>query len=256
VVSNVAFGLGFTPLLLLAQRPFWEMDTPWAAVAMGFLFFTGALSGLLSITKGDVSVSTPVMGIKAVLVAVFLSFIFGRALDWSIWAGSVMSVIGLFFMQLRLSGEHLHVGRTILLASLSAACYAGCDSIFEVFGSGDQMFMFLPVASFLSGVFALSLLPFTSAPITKVPKDSRKWLALGAFLLVLQGYGIAIAIGIFQDAAGANIVYSTRGMWSVVLVAVAGDLFQSKEADISRSLMIRRFIGAAFLTLAVVFVFM
>lgn len=255
--SNVSFGLGFIPLLLLAEKPVWEMNHPAMAILCGFLFFCGALCALLSITKGDVSLSTPVMGVKAVLVAVLLAVFFDEAFNWTIWAGSITSVVGLFVMQLQFKGENLqHVGRTILLAGGSALAYASCDALFQIYGGHEEMFVFLPTASFMSGVFAFLLLPFMKNPVTDLPRPARKWLILGCVTLVLQGHGIAVAIGLFQDAAGANIVYSTRGMWSVLLVVLVGHWFHSTEGHISRSLMIRRLLGSALLTLAVVFVFL
>ena len=68
-VSNIVLALSFTPLLVfLREGPDWS-QWHWP-VLTGCCYFLGQLFTLIAIKSGDVSVQTPMMGMKLIFVAV------------------------------------------------------------------------------------------------------------------------------------------------------------------------------------------
>jgi hypothetical protein len=60
---------------------------------------------------------------------------------------------------------------------------------------------------------------------------------------------------VFGDATAVNIVYGTRGLWSVLLVWLAGRWLGSDEGSRGATVLGGRLAGAALMTAAVVVVF-
>src|SRR3954467_9282757 len=67
-IANWTAVIAFTPLWLLGGAPF-----TWGhllhAVLAGTCFFVGQIFTFLALTRGDVSVATPVLGTKVIVVA-------------------------------------------------------------------------------------------------------------------------------------------------------------------------------------------
>ena len=66
-------------------------------------------------------------------------------------------------------------------------------------------------------------------------------------LLVLMSF----AIGFFRVPTEANVFYSCRGLWAILLVAFLGRRMGLREGNVSRSTQIRRAIGAGLLVLGI-----
>ena len=78
-----------------------------------------------------------------------------------------------------------------------------------------------------------------------------RWLAPGAALLGLQACGIAYAIIVFRSATTTNIVYNSRGVWSVLLVWTVGHWFDNAERAQGHGVMGRRLAGLLLLLAAI-----
>jgi len=70
-------------------------------------------------------------------------------------------------------------------------------------------------------------------------------------MLSLQAMGISYAIAVYREVTKVNILYNTRGIWSVVLVWIIGHWFENAERDHGARVMFRRLAGAALLLSAV-----
>src|SRR6185503_6184125 len=76
VVTNVIFALVFSSLWMIGGR--WPEPAVWIQpAAAAFLFLGGQVLALVALQRGDVSVATPVMDLKVVLVAFFVTWILG-----------------------------------------------------------------------------------------------------------------------------------------------------------------------------------
>ena len=70
--------------------------------------------------------------------------------------------------------------------------------------------------------------------------------------MAVQGFLLVAAIGGFKIATEANIIYASRGLWSIVIIWFAGKSLGIHEKNIGKSMMLRRLAGASLLMLAVV----
>src|SRR5262245_21148096 len=114
-VANVAGALCFQPLWLFGgtvHAALW-----WQPAIAGVCFALGQWFVFLSLDGGDVSVATPVLGLKILLVAVFVTVLTGQHLRWQLWAAAVLATAGIAFLNQRgHHGAHPRVGRTIVTA--------------------------------------------------------------------------------------------------------------------------------------------
>ena len=77
-------------------------------------------------------------------------------------------------------------------------------------------------------------------------------ILLAALLSGLQAILITLSIGIWKDAAGVNIVYATRGLWSIALVWIIGHRLKNTERQTSGGrTMALRLAGAILIVTAV-----
>ena len=77
--------------------------------------------------------------------------------------------------------------------------------------------------------------------------DRRAWLWVGggAALLAVTNAGIALAIAQWRAATAVNIIYSLRGLVSVVSVWAIGHWFASEEQHLDPRVLRARLFGAA-----------
>jgi hypothetical protein len=88
-----------------------------------------------------------------------------------------------------------------------------------------------------------------------VTGSTWKWLIAGCVLNGLQTLGMVICVGLFRHpnaATAVNIVYNSRGIWSVMLVWILGGWFGNIEREQGARVMTARFTGAVLLLSAIV----
>ncbi|NJK92795.1 MAG: DMT family transporter [Blastochloris sp.] len=231
-------------------------ETWWPPVLSGFLFFVGQIFTFLSLTRGDVSIATPVLGTKVILVAVFLWVLLGERVAASVWVAAVLATLGIALLQWGSPVQHRdRTGRTVLLAFCSAAAFALGDIVVQrwcpVLGFG----WFMPISSSVTMLLSFFLIPYFNGPLWKWPEGSVAFIWLGLGLLALQALGMAVSIGIYGDAAGTNIVYASRGLWTVLLIWWVGHWFANQEREQGAGTMVTRLLGAVFIMSAVILIF-
>jgi hypothetical protein len=90
-----------------------------------------------------------------------------------------------------------------------------------------------------------------------IPRRALGYLAAGVALFTLQSLVLIRAIGAFGDAAGANVVYSSRGLWGIVFVWLIGSWFGNRELHACPPRVIwARVAGAVLVSIATVLVFL
>jgi ABC-type microcin C transport system permease subunit YejB len=63
--------------------------------------------------------------------------------------------------------------------------------------------------------------------------------------------GLGTTIGLFGDATGANVVYSSRGLWSLLLLALVAHHLGVKDSVRDRSTLLLRVLGSILILAAV-----
>jgi drug/metabolite transporter (DMT)-like permease len=254
-VSNVAMGLIFAPLWLLGGvEPTWV--TLGQAALCAALFFTGQVFTFAALA-GDVSLATPVLGLKIIFVAGASALLVAEPVRPAWWIAAALGTAAVALLQAtpRTGGGGQHAGRTVALAAGAALAFAFADVLVQRFTPTWGPGRFLPLMFGLVAVFSLGLIPVFVAPLRTIPRAAWVWLLPGAVLLAMQAAGMAFTLGTHGRATAANILYSTRGLWSVLAVGLLGAwLGTAGERKLPPEVFRRRLWGAGLMMAAVALV--
>jgi len=232
------------------QDFFWPVVAGATALLAGILVF-------LSLRSGDVSVATPILGAKVIMVAALVVVLGKTSLSIDLWVAAVLAAIGVVLVAgQKVAGGHRkqHL-LTALYSFLGAGVFAFTDVILEIHASTLGFWIFFPIMTtsmaILTVVFVLLL---DLRHVWKIPPQAGKPLFIGALLMSLQALCMASSIGIFKAATAANVIYSSRTFLSVIAIWGLGRLFGLPEMAGKPDHLVRRFIGAMLLFAGIVFV--
>ncbi|MEM7680815.1 MAG: hypothetical protein AAF288_02565 [Planctomycetota bacterium] len=128
-----------------------------------------------------------------------------------------------------------------LLAALSFAAF---DVGVKQWSPVNEFGRLVPPAMLVALALCATLPILTGEKVFIRPRAGRRWLALAAALFSAQALVLIWALGKYGDPTGMNVVYGSRGVWSVLLVALAGVFVTSVETFDSRSVFVRRLMGS------------
>ncbi|MFM2131996.1 MAG: hypothetical protein RL646_1199 [Verrucomicrobiota bacterium] len=222
------------------------------AVLAGAAFFIGQVFTFIAISRGDVSISTPVLGTKVVFVAIFAHLTGGEALGPGLWVATLLTSLALALLggEWRANRERLLI--SVTFAFLAAVAFAATDVMQQHWVVPEVGYgRFGPVMFLTVATLSLGLIPFFDGSLAALPRQALSWAAPGSAVLALQAMGIAFCIGKFHEVTVTNVLYNTRGLWSVVLVWAVGHWFANTEREVGAAIMMRRLVGALLLLVAV-----
>jgi len=250
-VANLICGLAFNVLWFLGGS-FPAVSLWWQPGVVGLLFLGGQILSFLAIERGDVSVATPVLGVKVVLVAVFVTFVLREEVSSTLWLAAALSSVGIIFLNRGGSGQtHHHAGFTIALGILAACCYAMFDVLVQKWSPAWGAGRFLPMLMWFVALYSLALIPFFHAPLRAVPRPAWRPLLLGGSFIAAQGIFLITALALHGNATSINVVYSARGLWSVLAVWWLGHWFANTERERGSGVLKWRLLGALLLMAAI-----
>jgi len=253
LLSNIGAMLGFAVFIDWSARPFLPQPLL-PCVILGVLFFLGQIFTVLAISRGAVSIATPVMSSKVVMVAFILAFHLNAPLGWNTWVAGVLVMLGIACMQGGGSdapADKRSVIFAIVFALLAALAFALYDVLTQVYSQQLEFGRVVPFGMVVATLLSLVLVPFLDRGVlTTLPS---RMLLLSVVLMTLQSLVIITSIGKFGDAANINIVYSSRGIWSVAVAWLLGAWFGVTEI-MHRGLALRRLAGAAIILVAIALV--
>ncbi len=250
-VSNIATAIMFIPVLGFGGQ--WQpMIDWWQPAIVALLFIGGQVLTFIALQKGDVSVATPVMGLKTVMVALFVVGVLGDEVPLKLWVSAGFSAAGIALLNRTSKGRHHHVVSTIVLSMCAAASFSLFDVLVQKFSPVWGIGRFLPAMFVCVSVFSLVFVPFFSAPLLAIERAAWKPLGWGAFILGLQGLVLICALGHFGNATAINVIYSSRGLWSVMAVWLVGHWFANTEKHLGVDVFRWRLAGAVLMLGAIV----
>jgi drug/metabolite transporter (DMT)-like permease len=254
-VANVIGALVFQPLWLLGGNLLPELW--WQPLVVSVLFTVGNWLSFMAIDRGDVSVVAPVLGLKILLVAVIVTVFAGAQLRWQLWAAAVLASLGIALLN-QSGGRTTHhdVGRTIITAGLAAAVFAVFDVLVQQWSPAWGLGRFIPLVMGVSGVLSIAFVPRFRAPLSAIPRGAWPWLLVGSALLGVQSILFVSTVAHWGQAAPANVLYSSRGLWTVLLVWAFGHWVKSREQHLGRRVLTWRLAGAFLMMSAIVMVLM
>ena len=250
-VMNVAAAACFSVMLLGPRGP---GPTPWwQPLLIGALFVVGQALTMAALSRGDVSVATPVMGTKVVFVALFVTLIAGDPLIADYWVSAAMSALGIALLNAGGSrGGHRNLALTIVASLAAASCYAMLDVLVRVWSPAWGVGRLLPAVMFAAATMSLALWPLFEGRLADVPRPAWGPLLLGCLLLGTQALLLTRTLGLYPDTTRINVVYNSRGLWSVIAVWVVGHWWGNTERHAGRAVLTWRLAGAALLLGAIV----
>src|SRR3954470_7702463 len=253
-LSNIALAVLFVPVWFRYGGQLHPWTDYWQPGLTALFFFSGQALTFLALRAGDVSVTTPVMGTKVILVALFSSLLRVGEVPLRWWIGAGLSTAAIALLHLGGEARHRRVGRTVLLAFASAASFSFGDVLLQkwvpAWGAGN----YFPPMFLLVGALSGAFVPFFRAPLTAMPAAAWRWLGPGALLLAVNNAVFVLAIVLAGGATVANIIYSIRGLFSVVLVWAIGHWFTNDEKHLGARVLRLRLIGASLMVTAIVLV--
>ena len=253
--SNMVLGLFFLPLVFFGTDGWNVAAAPWAVLA-GFLFFLGQVGTFRSLQSGDVSIATPALAAKVVFVALLSLLVPGSRPDPDLWLAVALTMAGMILLH---RGPRPAASRplaTLAWALFAAFSFAAADIVVQVFAPQAGFTLFMPVMFGSVAAMALPLLwPHVIRPKRRGPATgARSWMAAGVTLLGLQALGMGTAIGLYGDATGANVVYGSRGLWSLLFLALFARALGIEDSVFDRRTLVLRVLGAIFILGAVALV--
>ncbi len=250
-ISNISTALAFAPLLVLGgEVPAWQ--DLWQPLVVGCLFVAGQVTTMLALTKGEVSVATPVLGLKIVLVAFFSWLLIADPLPANIWLASFVATLGVVLLNVTQTKSARGSVTLSVLCALSAAVAFGLfDVCVQMWSPRWGLGLFLPMVFGSSALLSLAFVPLFPASLAQIARPAWPWLAGGCLLIALQSLAIVCTVALWGNAAAANVVYSTRGLWGVLLVWWIGPLLAVYDLSLTGRTVWFRLLGAVLLLSAI-----
>jgi len=253
--SNMVLGLFFLPLLLGGTDGWHPAAAPWALLA-GALFFLGQIGTFRSLQSGDVSIATPALAAKVVFVALLSLFIPGSRPDPDLWLAVILTMAGMVLLHRGPSRPASRPLPTLLWALFAAFSFAATDIVVQVGAPVAGFTLFMPV---MFGTVALLSLPLLWPHVIRPKRPAhapgaRSWMTGGVVLIGLQAVGMGTAIGLFGDATGANVIYGSRGLWSLLFLALLAQRLGITDSVFDRRTLALRVVGSILILVAVALV--
>ena len=249
-LNNMAAGALFLPgLLSLPQPVTWE-ELKWPLVS-SVVYGAGQVLFFIAMRTGDVTVIAPALGSKVVFVAMFTVILGAGLMPGAWWAAACLAAAAIFLLGMSNWHDRKRLVHTAVLTVSSAALYSLNDVLLQMHAppigaSAYTAVMFAGVA-----VESFLLLPFFRQPLRAIPRAAWSWTFWGCIICGAQSGGMAYTLGHYGGATAINVVYSTRGLWSILMVWFAGSWFGNHEQKAGTGVMGRRLVGALLLLGAV-----
>ncbi|MFT5126059.1 MAG: drug/metabolite transporter (DMT)-like permease [Kiritimatiellia bacterium] len=245
-ISNLIMSTVFLPLICWSPGvPDWS-QVHWPILA-GMAFFTGQVFTILAVRVGDVSVQTPLMGLKVIFVAGFSFILDPNPIPPAVFVAALLAALAVFLISRSRETHFSHMRRAVIYSILACVAFGLTDS---VVGSQSRSFGRLPMLLGMMGVvsvLSLGMLPIFRLPLRAMPGSIWKPLCAGATIVGLQALILNLALGKFGRATDINVVFSTRGLFGVLLVWFAGTWFKNRERERAGVKIMRSRLGGALL---------
>ena len=230
-ISNLAMAGWSAPLVFLFPGSANRQGFLGALLAGGALFL-GRACAIRALAKGDLSLATPVLGMKTIFVAILTVIFLREPVSPGLMAGAVLSSVAVALLSL--SPGILHGKKEGAAMDRAAAGWALLAAFF--FGLTDitvQRFAkLLGVGWFQPLMFAalVMLTPLLLAPEffkkkkshSSIPAPARAGTWGGSVVIGFQTSLLVLVIGVFGHATATNVVYATRGLWAILMEGALG----------------------------------
>ncbi|MGF1531933.1 MAG: EamA family transporter [Puniceicoccaceae bacterium] len=246
------------PLFLFLSIGHWDLQEAADLIVpiyVGLTFFCGWLFTLFAIKSGDVSLQTPLMGMKVAFVALLAAALGLSRPDTNLWGAVILASVAVFILGFPRRRKEGKTARTVGFVTISCLFFAASDVLIGAAAADFGLFPFLAVVVVTNAVLSFGLFPFFQGSLTSINPAGWKWSLIGAGLMTLQILTLTSYMGITGEAAIANVLFSTRGLFAVALGSVAARFLALPSERLVPFVYCQRMIGALLMVAAVTLVF-
>ena len=244
--SNWAIAVCFIPYPFLSEENFSHTVLLHGSL-LGLLFFFGQLSCFLALRRGDASVVTTVMGSKSLFVAFFVVLVgFKSDLDNNVWIAAILACMAVALLGWPSKRYSIPL-RSLSLATIAAACFGLTDALVPYFAQSSDPFNLLFIMVSTVALLSIPIIPMCEGKFIEWRGKADKCLLWGSILVAGQALLMSIAIGFHDVPTEANILYSTRGLWSLFFATTIGGWLGISESTAPKKVIFRRSLGAMLL---------
>ena len=122
-VANIMHAVCLAPLWFLGAGP--DTGTWWQPLVTGCLFFIGQVATFVAIERGDVSVATPVLGTKIILVALISALLLPDPIPLKWWIAALLSVAAIALLNRRPAANATNAPSAAIGPTVTAALQSG-----------------------------------------------------------------------------------------------------------------------------------
>jgi drug/metabolite transporter (DMT)-like permease len=242
-------------VLWLSGGPAVDLTLLWQPALIALCLFGGMALQFLALEQGDVSVTVPVLGMKVLIVALLTPLLLSESIRPGLWLAAFLSVLGITLLHVRTGGAHRRGIVAALWAGGGAACCFGTFDILvqkwsPTWGAGRLLPLVFGMNALISSVGVL----WFSRPLKGLSRSAWQWLVLGGVLLGVQSIFFVGCVAVYGGATAANVIYSARGLISVLLIWTIGHWFSNTERTLGASVLGFRLLGALIMLSAIVLV--
>jgi len=185
-ITNQAFFFFFVPYWYLYPTPI-PPELLWAPALAGVAAFVGAVSQFLALKLGDVSLATPLLGLKVLMVAVFARLILQNPIPPEWWAGAVLSALGVYLIGKPKDQKMTRaLFLTVFFSLLSVTGFAIMDVLMAGWAKEFGFHRFVVIQQSVIAFLSLGMMPFFHEPIDNIPIRAWGWLMAASLLIILQ----------------------------------------------------------------------
>ncbi|GEM_PF-5110588 len=245
----------FSLLLLpfIRDAPSWPR-LPWALLA-GLLMLGAIKLQIVALAKGAVSVQTPLMGSKVVMI-----MLLGAALTRQIPELHILGAAGFSGASIlligwpdRLQADRKHLWNGMVWALLSTLCAALLDLLIAYQATAFGFAPFLVIMCLPAGVYGVAGL---RALRYRASTRQGGLLTCAMGLMALQIAGMSFILGVFQGPTTANVLYGSRVLFGWLLPLLLASRFHLEEETLTAATLARRAAGALLSLGAIALVFL
>ncbi len=217
-------------------------------------FSSGSILFMLALRTGDLSIVAPVSGIKPVLNALLVSILLGVTVPATTWIACGLTAIALVILRTPNSTTSHSFRRTAVIVLLAVFSFALCDTCFQHWAKNWGVLRFAAITFSTSSLAAFALIPLFDTPWRQMTRPAKSHVLIGCVLCAVPALCMGLALGRYGHAPEVNVVYSTRAVFSIIIVWVLGHQIGSIEHTAAIGVLLRRLAGVAVLMGAIVLI--
>ena len=255
ILSNLILSLCFIPHLFLSEG--WPTVRELViGTGLGSIFLLAQALLFRALRAGDASMVSPLMGVKSILVAFFLILLgFSDApIPSSTWMAASLTAVAVALIGWPVREHGRASAKGIVLAIGSAASFSLLDSMVPHFSHQTDPVRMLFCIFCPLGLLSLLLLPWKEEALFRRDNQGDIWVWRSGGMIAFQAVLMSTAIACYRVPTEVNIVYSSRGLWTILFVAWLGKKLSLGEGSLTPWVKGRRLAGSILLGICILLI--